>query len=134
MRYRGTQPSPFAAPEPPPPPAPRPPPRKRCPPLTRAQKAHIFRRAASGMSPAAIGRATGIPRERVSRVLRRAGKLPPPSGPGGRPRALTDEQASEAAARKAAGETWQAIAASCGADVTTVKRAIARLERESAGR
>jgi DNA invertase Pin-like site-specific DNA recombinase len=86
------------------------------------------------MSPAAIGRATGIHREAVSRVLRKAGKLPPPSGPGGRARSLTDAQAAEAAARKAAGETWPAIAASCGADVTTVKRAIARLERESTGR
>ena len=87
----------------------------------------IIRLAAKGMRPAQIARTTGAHHKTVARVLREAGKLPPQSGQGGRPRALTPQQAREAAGRKAAGETWPAIANSYGASVTTVKRAIQRL-------
>jgi DNA invertase Pin-like site-specific DNA recombinase len=132
---RIVQPSPWANPPPPPPPEPEPEPepQPRKPRLTRAQKARIFRLAATGARPAAIERQLGIHRKTVARVLRNAGKLPPPSGRGGRARSLTPTQAAEAAARKAAGETWPAIAASYSVSEATVKRAIARLQNDSTG-
>ena len=126
---RIAQPSPFAAPGGSPP-EPEPPPRKRSPPLTRAQKARILRLAASGMAPAAIGRATGIHRQAVSRVLRKAGKLPPPSGHGGRARALTEDQTRKALTLRRSGASWSLLSAEFGVAPATVRRAIRRLEDE----
>lgn len=132
---RIAQRSPFAAPGGQPPPPPEPPRRKHTGGRHTSPEAEetVLRELGQGASAKAAADAAGVHRHTVRRIWERHGHTWPPPGAGkrarqqGRPRKLTRKQALKAARRIEGGEAKTAVARSLGVSLSTLYRALGRL-------